>query len=454
MPKTHMDSQTFVANVRLSGLIPEDELDAALERVPYTERGRSVARALIQLGLLTKFQAQLLLVGRTHGFVLGQYRILDQLGEGGMGRVFKAEHMTMGRTVAIKVLAPQHTKTDKARQLFTREVRASGKLMHPNIVTAHDANEIDGRHYLVMEYIDGPNLDQLVRERGPLPVGLACDIVRQAASGLQCAFEHGMVHRDIKPSNLLLQRIGTTLSSGYLVKILDFGLARLGDAVEVTNHSPKATGNVVMGTPDYLSPEQARDLHLVDIRSDLYSLGCTFYFLLTGQVPFPGGTTIEKLQRHTKDEPLPVEQLRPDLPHEVADIVLCLLAKEPVNRYQTPAELVMELVPHAAPMPSAWASSRQTTSPSADTLHQQANTHGLALDLEDKMIAGPPDRKSALAVGLPDDLLPAPLSLTDVRLLPPGQRARTGQWTLMAASAAVGLAIGALSAGLVLWFLQ
>jgi serine/threonine protein kinase len=451
MIKTHMDRRTFLANVRQSGLIPDNELDAALERVPTTRRGRSVARGLVQMGLLTKFQAQLLLVGRTHGFVLGQYRILDQLGQGGMGRVFKAEHVTMGRTVAIKVLAPQHTKTEKARQLFMREVRAAGKLMHPNIVTAHDANEIDGRHYLVMEFIDGPNLDQLVRDRGPLPVGLACDIVRQAASGLQCAFEQGMVHRDIKPSNLLLQRTGTTLSSGYLVKILDFGLARLGDTAEVGNNNT-TTSNVVMGTPDYLSPEQARDLHLVDIRSDLYSLGCTFYFLLTGQVPFPGGTTVEKLNRHTTDEPLPVEQLRPDLPQEVADIVQCLLAKNPVNRYQTPAELVMDLVPHAAPMPSTWASSRHSGPSSADTIAQHASTSSLGLDLEDKVTAGPPDRKSALAVSLADDLQLSPLSVTDIQLLPAGRRALPS-WPIMATCAAAGILVGALGAMVVvaLW---
>jgi eukaryotic-like serine/threonine-protein kinase len=435
-----MNSHTFIANVRQSGLIPESELDAALERVPATQRGRSVARGLVQLGLLTKFQAQLLLAGRTHGFVLGQYRILDQLGQGGMGRVFKAEHLTMGRTVAIKVLAPQHTKTEKARQLFMREVRAAGKLMHPNIVTAHDANEIDGRHYLVMEFIDGPNLDQLVRDRGPLPIGLACDIARQAASGLQCAFEQGMVHRDIKPSNLLLQRTGTTLSSGYLVKILDFGLARLGDTSEV-GHSITTSGNVIMGTPDYLSPEQARDLHLVDIRSDLYSLGCTFYFLLTGQVPFPGGTTVEKLTRHTQDEPLPLEQLRPDLPQDVADIVQCLLAKNPVHRYQTPAELVMDLVPHAAPMPSTWAGSRHSASSGAETVAQHANTSSLGLDLEDKVTAGPPDGKSALAVSLTDDLQPLPLSVTDIQLLPPRS---LKHWPVMATCAVAGALFGAL----------
>jgi len=363
MTKTPMNSQSFLTNLRQSGLIPALQLDAALVDVPLNGRGKTVARTLVQNGLLTKFQAQLLLIGRTSGFVLGQYRILDLLGQGGMGRVFKAEHLTMGRTVALKVLAPRHTKTAKARELFMREVRAAAKLMHPNIVTAHDANEIDGRHYLVMEYIDGPNLNQLVRERGPLPVGLACDIVRQVASGLQYAYEQGMVHRDIKPPNVLLQRSGTALSSGYLVKIVDFGLALLVDASEGENgegESGEGDGmlptakNVVVGTPDYLSPEQARNLRTVDVRSDLYSLGCTFYFLLTGQVPFPGGTPLEKLIRQTREEPAAVEQLRPDIPQEVASIVRCLMAKEPSHRYQSPAELVLELMPLAAPVPFAW----------------------------------------------------------------------------------------------------
>jgi serine/threonine protein kinase len=445
-----MDSDTFLEHLRQSGLVTEKDLDAALERVPITERGRTVARALVQLGLLTKFQAELLLVGRTSGFVLGQYRILDQLGLGGMGRVFKAEHLTMGRTVAIKVLAPQHTRTEKARQLFMREVRASGKLMHPNIVTAHDANEVDGRHYLVMEYIDGPNLDQLVRERGSLPMGLACDIIRQAASGLQCAFEHGMVHRDIKPSNLLLQRTGTMLTSGYLVKILDFGLARLGDVGEGARAASGSSGkHTIMGTPDYLSPEQARDLHLVDIRSDLYSLGCTFYFLLTGQVPFPGGTPVEKLLRHNNEEVVPVEQMRPDLPQVVADIVHCLLAKDPAHRYQTPAELVLDLVPHAAPMPSAWANARNTSPSGADTVIPGSNTSSISLDLDEKAHS---DRDSALAASATHDLLPG-LSAADIQLLPAARGARK-HWGLMAACAAAGIALGALATGLVVLFLQ
>jgi serine/threonine protein kinase len=355
MTNTRVDSQAFLANLRKSGLCSAHQLEEATEILPLTGSANIVARSLVKKGLLTKFQAELLLAGRSSGFILGQYRILDFLGEGGMGRVYKAEHTTMGRTVALKVLAPRHTNTEKARRLFMAEVRAAGKLMHPNIVTAHDANEIDGRHYLVMEYIDGPNLNQLVHERGPLPVGLACDIVRQVASGLQYAHEQGMVHRDIKPPNVLLQRSGTALSSGYLAKIVDFGLARLVDASEEREDRANAPAiNLTVGTPDYLSPEQACNSPIVDIRSDLYSLGCTFYFLLAGQVPFPGGTSLEKLMRQTTEEATAIEQLRPDIPQEVASIVRSLMAKEPRCRYQTPAQLVLELMPLAAPIPSAW----------------------------------------------------------------------------------------------------
>jgi serine/threonine protein kinase len=356
MTNTRVDSQAFLANLRKSGLCSVQQFEEAMEILPLTGSANIVARTLVKKGLLTKFQAELLLAGRSSGFILGQYRILDFLGEGGMGRVYKAEHTTMGRMVALKVLAPRHTNTEKARRLFMAEVRAAGKLMHPNIATAHDANEIDGRHYLVMEYIDGPNLNQLVHERGPLPVGLACDIVRQVASGLQYAHEQGMVHRDIKPPNVLLQRAGTALSSGYLAKIVDFGLARLVDVSENTDDGEAHlhVKNVTVGTPDYLSPEQACNSPIVDIRSDLYSLGCTFYFLLAGQVPFPGGTSLEKLVRQTTEEATAIEQLRPDIPQEVASIVRSLMAKEPQRRYQTPAQLVLELMPLAAPVPSAW----------------------------------------------------------------------------------------------------
>ncbi|MDW8264740.1 MAG: protein kinase [Gemmataceae bacterium] len=344
---THMDRQTFLANLRQSGLLTPEQWSAAMKVIPDTPRGRLVARALVEHGFLTKFQAELLLGGRTNGFFLGQYRILDQLGKGGMGRVFKAQHQTMNRIVALKVLSSNLVNTPKAQQLFQREVKAAARLVHPNIVTAYDANQIDNRFFLVMEYVDGPNLYELVRSQGPLPVDLACDFIRQAAQGLQAAHALGMVHRDIKPANLLVQQVGTNPSApSYIVKILDFGLARLHSPTP-ENAAPHETilvaDNTVMGTPDYLSPEQARNLHNVDIRSDLYSLGCTFYFLLTGQVPFPGGTTMDKLLRHSTETPTPVEQLRPEVPPAVAAIVRRLMAKDPADRFQTPAELIAAL---------------------------------------------------------------------------------------------------------------
>jgi serine/threonine protein kinase len=355
-----VDRQTFLANLRLSGLVSEDSLRAATASLPDTNRGRVVARALVDAGLLTRFQAERVLAGRTAGFLLGQYRILEQIGRGGMGRVFKAEHLTMARIVALKVLSPGLLGSERARELFLREVRAAAQLVHPNIVTAYDANEVDGRFFLVLEFVDGPNLDQLVRKQGPLSVGLACDYVRQVAVGLQRAHALGMVHRDIKPANILAQRHGVSEDSPGLVKISDFGLARLQTPGTATNASHNAgtiltRDNTVMGTPDYLSPEQARSLHKTDIRSDLYSLGCTFYFLLTGQPPFPGSNSLEKLIRHSTETPAPVGQFRNDVPAPVLDIVTRLLAKDPRDRFQTPNDLEAVLQPYAVSGPIPWA---------------------------------------------------------------------------------------------------
>ncbi|HBI46797.1 MAG TPA: hypothetical protein DDY78_28680 [Planctomycetales bacterium] len=355
-----IDRQTFLANVRQSGLLTAEETANVEKDLAFSNRGRSIARVLIEKGLLTRFQAERLLVGRTAGFLLGQYRVLDQIGRGGMGRVFKAEHRTMRRIVALKVLAPHLLRTDRARELFLREVRAAAQLVHPNIVTAYDANEIEGRTFLVLEYVDGPNLEQLVRRQGPLPVGQACDYVRQIAIGLQCAHLLGMVHRDVKPANILVQRRGLNGGDVGLVKISDFGLARLHNpnaADEFSDHpgTIMTKDNTVMGTPDYLSPEQARSLHNTDIRSDLYSLGCTFYFLLTGQVVFPGGNTLDKLIRHGAEKAPDVRDARPETPTEVAAVVAKLLAKHPPDRYQTPAELAAALEPFAVSGPTPWA---------------------------------------------------------------------------------------------------
>jgi serine/threonine-protein kinase len=348
------DRQTFLTRLEASGLVDPSALRAVDSRLPATQRGRVIARFLVEEGLITRFQAENLLAGRTTGFVLGQYRILEEVGRGGMGRVFKAEHATMRRVVALKVLAAHLTRTQRARTLFQREVQAAARLVHPHIVTAFDAYEADDRCYLVLEYIDGPNLAALVRDVGPLSVGQACEFAREAALGLEHARALGVVHRDIKPSNLLVQPpVGGTLAEGGVVKIADFGLARLSEEVEETDPA-RASGEIVMGTPDYLSPEQGRNLAAADIRSDLYSLGCTLYYLLTGEVPFPGGTPLDKLERHASVEPEPVEQLRPVVPLAVAALVRRLMSKNPADRPQAPAELAELLEPFAEERPVAW----------------------------------------------------------------------------------------------------
>ncbi|HEY1860968.1 MAG TPA: serine/threonine-protein kinase, partial [Gemmataceae bacterium] len=355
------DRQTFLDNIRQSGLVEAGLLAAAVDRLPEGAKSKHLARLLVKEGLLTRFQAERLLIGRTSGFFLNQYRILDQLGRGGMGRVYRAEHRTMNRIVALKILAPNLLQTDRAQALFRREVRAVARLVHPNIVSAFDANHVGDRYYLVLEYVNGPNLEQLVRKQGPLPVGQACEFVRQIAHGLQYAHEMGMVHRDIKPANVLVQEGGEGRVGQGVVKISDFGLARLQ---EVNTPTDEGMGtiltkeNTVMGTPDFLSPEQARNLHKTDIRSDLYSLGCTFYFLLTGKVPFPGGNTMEKLIRHSTEAAVPIDALRADLPAGVVAIVNRLLQKQPEARFQTPAELAGALAPFATSDSSAWKTAR------------------------------------------------------------------------------------------------
>jgi serine/threonine-protein kinase len=359
----HVDRQTFLSNLEQCGLLPPEDLRAVLPRLPATERGRVVARFLVDEKLLTRFQAENLLAGRTNGFVLGQYRILDEIGRGGMGRVFKAEHATMRRVVALKVLAPQLTRTERARLLFQREVQAAARLVHPHIVTAFDANAVGERCYLVLEFINGPNLAALVRSQGPLSVGQACEFVRQAALGLHHAHALGMVHRDVKPSNLLVQPpVGGISGSGSVIKITDFGLARLGEgAAEAGDDPVTPAGNSVMGTPDYLSPEQGRSLAETDTRSDLYSLGCTLYFLLTGEVPFPGGTSLEKWVRHANVEPEPIEYLRPAVPARVAALVRRLMAKRPGDRFQTALELAAALEPFAEVRPVVWSAAGEVT---------------------------------------------------------------------------------------------
>jgi serine/threonine-protein kinase len=359
-----ISQENFLALVLESRLVTADALDAALDDAPVSDRAKHLARHLVKKGLLTRFQAQQILSGRSAGFYLGQYRVLELVGQGGMGKVYKAEHMTMSRVVALKVLSYEVTRTERARQLFRREVRAAARLAHPYIATAYDANEVNGRAFLVLEYVAGPNLSRLVRENGPLPVGQACEFIRQASLGLQHAHALGMVHRDIKPSNLLVQPpLGQDSPDGGTIKLVDFGLALL-PAADDADDAVAGDRHAVLGTPDYLSPEQGRDIRAVDIRSDLYSLGCTLYFLLAGRVPFPGGSAIEKLSRHANEQPHPIEQLRPAMPASVSAIVRRLMAKSPADRFQDPQALADALAPFAEAHPLTWP--RAPHGPAAD----------------------------------------------------------------------------------------
>jgi serine/threonine-protein kinase len=273
-----------------------------------------------------------------------KYRITGQLGAGGMGVVYKAEHLVMGREVALKVVARRYTSNPDAVERFRREVRAAAKLNHPNIVTAHDAEEANGLHFLVMEFIEGISLDRFVQKRGPLKIATACQCIRQAAQGLQHAHECGMVHRDIKPHNLMVTRKGQ-------LKVLDFGLARIAAQADLPATNPNfdhtvTSPSLVMGTPDYLAPEQARSAHNVDIRADIYALGCVLYFLLSGRPPFPHlGSAIEKMLAHFEDEPESICTLRPEVPRELADVLNKMMAKDPSERYHTPAEVAAAIKP-------------------------------------------------------------------------------------------------------------
>lgn len=285
-----------------------------------------------------------------------RYRIVKLLGKGGMGVVYQAVHLLMERMVALKVISRFLTSHPAAVERFRREVKLAARLAHPNIVTAFDAEQAGDTHFLVMEFVPGINLDQLVEKRGRLPIGLACKFIRQTAAGLQHAFEQGLVHRDIKPSNLLLAMSSENDLDGATVKITDFGLARLGRPPDLAEASTAlgldkrggqgVTGSgIALGTPGFMAPEQAIDSRRADIRSDIYSLGCTLYFLLVGHDPFPEGTTMEVLVSHLKQTPQSLTTIRNDVPQELVAIVARMMAKDPADRYQSPAEVAAVLAP-------------------------------------------------------------------------------------------------------------
>jgi serine/threonine protein kinase len=351
-----------------------DELPSLLVPEP-----RAFGEALVARGWLTRFQAECLLSGQVNELALGQYVLLELLGEGGMGRVFKARHRLMQRIVAIKVIRREYLVDEDAVARFHREIRAASQLNHPNVITAYDADQVGNTHFFAMEFVEGVDLARLLQYRGPLPVAEACDCIRQAALGLHHAHERGVIHRDVKPSNLLL-----TAREG-LVKVLDLGLARRAGAPGAEQSAALTQGGVLMGTPDYMAPEQAQNSHDVDGRADIYSLGCTFYTLLTGQPPFPNGSAIDKVVMHQTAEPRPVEELRPEVPRAVGRVLRTMMARFPDARYSTAAAVAEALAPLSGPVKPA--------SPWSPRAARPADSHSLTPRIEE--FAPPSPRESA-----------------------------------------------------------
>ena len=327
-------STDFLELVRNSGVLPPATVDG-LSNLPAEPT--ACAAALIAKGHITKFQAKLLLSGRYKGFKLGQYIVREQIGQGGMGAVYLAEHETLRRKVALKVLsAPKDSKDGQlALERFLREARSAAALDHPNIVRLHDVGQNAGTHYLVMEYVDGQTLEELLQKGGPITPSRAVGYIAQAAAGLQQAFDKGFVHRDIKPGNLMLTKDGT-------VKILDMGLARPTDNNSADNKVTELLDKgAVVGTADFISPEQAMN-GKIDIRSDIYSLGATFFSLVTGAPPFSGSTTQKLIQHQLKEAPT-LATLDRTFPHGLSLVVSKMLEKKADHRYQTPAEVIQAL---------------------------------------------------------------------------------------------------------------
>ena len=350
-----LTAASFLAGVKQSGLIDADRVDSILADLVQAgvndNDSCAIASAMVDRKILTEWQSEKLLQGRHKGFILGRYRLLSLLGAGEMSAVYLAEHIMMERRCAIKVLPANKVQDTSYLGRFHREARAVAAMNHMNIVRAYDVDKQTESgtdiHFLVMEYVEGRNVEQVVKDQGPLDYVTAVDTIRQAADGLGHAHHLGMVHRDVKPGNLLIDNTG-------VVKLLDLGLARFfksDDEESLTiKHDEK-----VLGTADYLAPEQAVDSHQVDARADIYSLGCTMYFALTGHPPFTDGTLVQRLLAHQTKTPPSVSYERPDIDPSLLAILDKMMAKKTSDRYQSSAEvseaLSRWLIEHA---PTAW----------------------------------------------------------------------------------------------------
>ncbi len=327
----------FLKTVLRSGLLDREQLQTALRTVPTEVRKdpRAVAEHLIKTGKLSRFQARKLLEGTAVGLKLGPFQVLAPIGRGGMSTVYLARDSRGDMLLALKVLSPRRAREEKrVLARFRREMEISQRVAHPNIAWTYEVGVCQGVYYIAMEFIPGKSLFRLVSDEGPLPVPRAARLFAEVAGALDHAHTQGLIHRDMKPSNILI-------TPNDHAKVLDLGLAIVQGEPPSDRRVVGGQGYVV-GSMDYIAPEQVEDASKADARSDIYGLGCTLYFTLTGRQPFPGGTTQDKIDCHRTKEPVPVEELKPDLPAGFPAVVRKMMAKRPEERFTSAAELLVE----------------------------------------------------------------------------------------------------------------
>ncbi|MEI6773116.1 MAG: protein kinase, partial [Planctomycetota bacterium] len=328
--------ETFLSQLSSSGIVPEEKLKVVVSKKASFADGEALARDMIKSRLLTKYQAEQILGGKGKSLTMGKYQILEKIGAGGMGQVYKAFHCSTERIVAIKVILGKGKINPEVVKRFEREVKAAAKLVHSNIITVFDADQADGRIFMVMEYIKGDDLGGLLRKKGQLSVSEVVDYILQAARGLKYAHDHGVIHRDIKPGNILVDSSGN-------VKIVDMGLAKLENQGDEKTISMLTAPAAIMGTVDFMSPEQGFSSKNVDARADIYSLGATLFFLLARKVMFPGDSAFEKLLAH-RESPIPsLSNSRAGITPDLEIAFTKMVAKKVEDRYASMAEVISTL---------------------------------------------------------------------------------------------------------------
>lgn len=338
-----LSTENFLKTILKSGIIGRDELQDVVRDVPREERrdAESLADFLVRKGTLTRFQASKLLRGMSVGLVLGPYQVLAPLGKGGMGTVYLARDSRSHLMVALKVLPPKRAREEeRILARFRREMEMCQRVSHPHLAWAYEVGLSRGVHYIALEYIPGKSLFRLVQSEGPLSVPRTARLFAEVCSALEHAHSQGLIHRDLKPSNIMI-------TPHDHAKVLDLGLALVQGEAPADREVVGGVGYVV-GTMDYIAPEQAENASAVDPTCDIYSLGCSLYFALTGQPPFPGGTPIEKIQKHKNADPPPIPQLNPGVAPAFIGIVRKMMAKQPAQRYSTATEVREKLLSWAS----------------------------------------------------------------------------------------------------------